>query len=400
MFRAHDENNVSVLAEYAPKGATYYCPGCEAKVMLKKGSIKVAHFAHYPDHPCTYTEDKDCKSEWHRRMQSYFPIESTEYYFTDAETGERRRADVFLEESGIVIEFQKSPISIDEFMSRTSFHLRNKRKIAWVFAQDVNNPYPAYHLTRNGWASVRLYPPYNELCYVWYSPRRCLTGWGDELDIKMHNHLQNYAVFLYTGTENGDSIRKIVDEEGGFRDIVLSVRAFFMNQNLDVNDFFKSEEHWLTQLGMDVSACQHRAVKPQRQKAVKPYQHSAAESHDYRYPMQISEVPVTIDKPLLPKEHEENFGKPITCETCGKTADETEFWMYKLDSRTGQCYECLHRQSNREVRPTKPKTEKAVESSREACPLCDGGTLVKRSGPYGEFLGCSNYPECRYTKSL
>lgn len=31
------------------------------------------------------------------------------------------------------------------------------------------------------------------------------------------------------------------------------------------------------------------------------------------------------------------------------------------------------------------------------CPL-DGGTLVKRRGKYGPFVGCSNYPRCRYTE--
>lgn len=33
------------------------------------------------------------------------------------------------------------------------------------------------------------------------------------------------------------------------------------------------------------------------------------------------------------------------------------------------------------------------------CPKC-GGTLVKRKGKYGTFLGCSNYPQCRYTHNL
>lgn len=30
------------------------------------------------------------------------------------------------------------------------------------------------------------------------------------------------------------------------------------------------------------------------------------------------------------------------------------------------------------------------------CPHCDGH-LVLRKGPYGEFYGCSSFPECRYT---
>lgn len=33
----------------------------------------------------------------------------------------------------------------------------------------------------------------------------------------------------------------------------------------------------------------------------------------------------------------------------------------------------------------------------EYCPRC-GDLLRKRKGRFGEFLGCSNYPECRYTR--
>jgi len=38
-----------------------------------------------------------------------------------------------------------------------------------------------------------------------------------------------------------------------------------------------------------------------------------------------------------------------------------------------------------------------VLEQRIKCPACDG-YLVKRSGKYGEFWGCSNYPKCRYIK--
>lgn len=34
-----------------------------------------------------------------------------------------------------------------------------------------------------------------------------------------------------------------------------------------------------------------------------------------------------------------------------------------------------------------------------ACPKC-GGELMKRNGKFGPFYGCSNYPECRYTKNI
>lgn len=36
-------------------------------------------------------------------------------------------------------------------------------------------------------------------------------------------------------------------------------------------------------------------------------------------------------------------------------------------------------------------------SQDNICPKC-GGKLVKRHGKYGEFMGCSNYPKCSFTK--
>lgn len=33
--------------------------------------------------------------------------------------------------------------------------------------------------------------------------------------------------------------------------------------------------------------------------------------------------------------------------------------------------------------------------TEKKCPV-DGGILMKRRGKYGPFLGCSNYPQCKY----
>ncbi len=38
-------------------------------------------------------------------------------------------------------------------------------------------------------------------------------------------------------------------------------------------------------------------------------------------------------------------------------------------------------------------------SAGEVCPWC-GRQLVERKGKYGEFLGCSGYPGCRYTRNV
>jgi DNA topoisomerase-1 len=43
---------------------------------------------------------------------------------------------------------------------------------------------------------------------------------------------------------------------------------------------------------------------------------------------------------------------------------------------------------------------KADGSNPRACPSCNGGQLSLKVGKFGAFIGCSNYPECRYTRTL
>ena len=41
--------------------------------------------------------------------------------------------------------------------------------------------------------------------------------------------------------------------------------------------------------------------------------------------------------------------------------------------------------------------ENIIDKSPNKCPKC-GGQLVERTGKYGTFIGCSNFPKCRYTQ--
>ena len=43
--------------------------------------------------------------------------------------------------------------------------------------------------------------------------------------------------------------------------------------------------------------------------------------------------------------------------------------------------------------------KKEIEDREFECPICKS-PLVLRNGMYGEFYGCSNYPNCRYTKKV
>ena len=63
--------------------------------------------------------------------------------------------------------------------------------------------------------------------------------------------------------------------------------------------------------------------------------------------------------------------------------------------RTGQVLEALNTLLGPHIFP-----EKADGSNPRGCPTCGTGTLSLKLGKFGSFIGCSNYPECRYTRQL
>ena len=44
--------------------------------------------------------------------------------------------------------------------------------------------------------------------------------------------------------------------------------------------------------------------------------------------------------------------------------------------------------------------DKGDGADPRACPTCGAGRLSLKTGKFGAFIGCSNYPECRYTRQL
>ena len=45
-----------------------------------------------------------------------------------------------------------------------------------------------------------------------------------------------------------------------------------------------------------------------------------------------------------------------------------------------------------------PASENGIDPRK--CPSCEGGRLNLKLGKFGAFIGCTNYPECRFTKQL
>ena len=53
------------------------------------------------------------------------------------------------------------------------------------------------------------------------------------------------------------------------------------------------------------------------------------------------------------------------------------------------------------VDEVKERYGKEIKNEAYTCPLC-GGRIMRKTGPYGDFLGCSNYKtnNCRFTRNI
>lgn len=219
-----------------------YCPVCGESVVHKLGKQRRAHFAHRANTNCYFGRDKDYKSEWHIRMQDYFPKEAQEFIFVDEETGEKHIADVFLKESNTVLEFQHSPIDEKEFFDRTIFHLKNKRRIVWLFDESVANQksqnFGRFKKDDCGWEQQ----PYDNKCYKWLRKPRAFLGRIKDFE----KSFNVFSVCVYTGTE-GDVFHRIIKELFGFEYVTFSLHNIEMKENVDIEEFFKPESYWQEQ---------------------------------------------------------------------------------------------------------------------------------------------------------
>ncbi|MFB2603222.1 competence protein CoiA family protein, partial [Rhizobium phaseoli] len=100
------------------------CPGCEAPVIPKCGEIRLHHWAHRSTISCDPW--REAETEWHRAWKNHFPIEWQEVWHRGAD-GVVHIADVKTPNSA-VLEFQHSPISAEERVSREAFY----RPMVWV----------------------------------------------------------------------------------------------------------------------------------------------------------------------------------------------------------------------------------------------------------------------------
>jgi competence protein CoiA len=107
-----------------PKGKGT-CDICGAETLAKCGEKKIWHWAHKSKLECDPWWENE--TEWHREWKEKFPDHFREVVHLCEISGEKHRADI-KSDSGIILEIQNSPISLEELRSRENFY----KNLLWI----------------------------------------------------------------------------------------------------------------------------------------------------------------------------------------------------------------------------------------------------------------------------
>lgn len=225
MFFALDKNDNRIGINDAIKGEKYFCPICNGELVVKDGKINAKHFAHLSS--CVDSWHYDL-SEWHLKMQSFFPKENREVVVFG--NGKHHRADILIDKT--VIEFQHSPISAEEYKERTDFFLSLGYRIAWVF--DVDDQ----------WKNKKLffYSQQNDNLITWLNPLRFFS-----VGPQVYDNNKNFSVWLYWEDDGEYSIiNKVVWAlpKNDFKRLAIGKYCINLN-DFDINEFFYCSKDYI-----------------------------------------------------------------------------------------------------------------------------------------------------------
>lgn len=136
MLSAHNSSDQVVIAwEVSKHDGPFTCPECHHAVLLKKGTIKIHHFAHVPPINCAYGVGE---SELHRRAkatiyQCLLAHSQITKLQLERSLGEvRPDISFYFNSIPIAIEVQISTLSLHQIIQRTEAYTRKNIYVLWT----------------------------------------------------------------------------------------------------------------------------------------------------------------------------------------------------------------------------------------------------------------------------
>jgi len=133
------KNKGRIEAENAEKGPDYVCPNCKADVVLKKGRVRIHHFAHKAASTCPFSRSESqahytAKTLFQKSYQSRKGCSVQTEFIVKALPNDRRSDVMVFSHTGkqVGIELQDSAIGLDELEERTACYGHAEIPVIWV----------------------------------------------------------------------------------------------------------------------------------------------------------------------------------------------------------------------------------------------------------------------------
>lgn len=162
----------------ASPGLHAVCPSCRSPVISKCGDIKIHHFAHESIKDCDSWHENE--TLWHRQWKEMVPESWREivinkyvanydicqgFVSQNGITLVSHRADIQNPRTGLVVELQHSPLTIQEIKERENFY----NNMIWVF--DARE----FKLRRRRKGDIEIGGKLTE-CYIWKRARKWIIN--------------------------------------------------------------------------------------------------------------------------------------------------------------------------------------------------------------------------------
>lgn len=200
---AEDKTGNIIFLSNVRNNKELFCRCCHKPVYYVAGDLsckygKSSHFRHFPGCRCSDDWNHD-KTIWHKNWQDCFPIENQEIILKTGD--EKHIADVLIPESAVVVEFQHSHITPDEFNARNRFYVALGFRVIWVFDVQKQFARKKIGISECGYFALRK-------AYYWTTPIDCLRTYV--LD-------DNVAIFLQIkGYEKEVELVRVSKSDDGF----------------------------------------------------------------------------------------------------------------------------------------------------------------------------------------
>lgn len=133
-IRASDNKKV-LASDEIRTNRPFYCPRCRDEAILKKGSIKIHHFAHRPPVTCEYgkgetEQHRRCKLEIFEGLKEHRRFRQVEL---EKDMGTvRPDVSALMDDTPIAIEVQISALSMDRIIYRTLEYAKKGIYVLWL----------------------------------------------------------------------------------------------------------------------------------------------------------------------------------------------------------------------------------------------------------------------------